>query len=258
MAWVTVPGSNNIWEFENTATAANTYPDSADGANSTVSGGIRTYTKPGTSDVTETYLRVRKKGQINHYLNSEDVQSWINNNMTITQNATVAPDGLTTADKMIPTTAVAPHYRRQDFAMTAPYTYSVFVKPAGYNFIKLFAGNSSTCSANFNLATGEVGTTGGTGFGSAAISSLENGWYRCQITNTTNALQGPGGIYVTSVPSNPVTGLFSEAGDGTSGVFVWGGMINSGTFASRYIKTGASASTTIERGEVSKTYYDAQ
>jgi len=63
MAWVTVPGSNSIWEYENTATAANTYPDSADGANSTVSGGIRTYTKPGTSDTVQVYMRTRKAGE---------------------------------------------------------------------------------------------------------------------------------------------------------------------------------------------------
>ena len=40
MAWVTVPGTSNIWQYENTATASNTYSDSAAGANSTISGGI--------------------------------------------------------------------------------------------------------------------------------------------------------------------------------------------------------------------------
>jgi hypothetical protein len=63
MAWVTVPGSNSIWEFENTATAANTYPDSADGTNSTVSGGIRTYTKPDVGGTVEVYMRTRKAGE---------------------------------------------------------------------------------------------------------------------------------------------------------------------------------------------------
>ena len=29
MAWVDVPGSNSVWQFENTATAANTYSDAA-------------------------------------------------------------------------------------------------------------------------------------------------------------------------------------------------------------------------------------
>ncbi len=62
MAWVTVPGTSNIWQYENTATASNTYSDSAAGANSTISGGIRTYTKPGTSDTVQTYIRCRKTG----------------------------------------------------------------------------------------------------------------------------------------------------------------------------------------------------
>ena len=63
MAWVDVPGSSNVWQYENTATAANTYSDSAAGANSVISGGIRTYTKPGTSDTVKVYIRTRKKGE---------------------------------------------------------------------------------------------------------------------------------------------------------------------------------------------------
>ena len=63
MAWVDVPGSNSIWQYENTATAANTYSDSGAGANSVFSGGIRTYTKPGGGTV-KVYARTRKKGTI--------------------------------------------------------------------------------------------------------------------------------------------------------------------------------------------------
>lgn len=57
MAWVTVTGSNNIWEFENSATSANTYPD----ATGTYSGGVRTFTTPngGTQQI---YARCRKIG----------------------------------------------------------------------------------------------------------------------------------------------------------------------------------------------------
>ena len=61
MAWVDVPNSNSIWQYENTATAANTYSDSGAGANSVFSGGIRTYTKPGGGTV-KVYARTRKKG----------------------------------------------------------------------------------------------------------------------------------------------------------------------------------------------------
>jgi hypothetical protein len=63
MAWVTVPNSGNIWEYENTATVSDTYPDSADGANSTVSGGIRTYTKPEIGGTVQVYMRTRKVGE---------------------------------------------------------------------------------------------------------------------------------------------------------------------------------------------------
>ena len=61
MAWVDVPGSGSVWQFENTATAAHTYSDSGAGANSVFSGGIRTYTKPGGGTV-KVYARTRKKG----------------------------------------------------------------------------------------------------------------------------------------------------------------------------------------------------
>ena len=63
MAYVDVPGSSNVWQYDNSATAANTYSDSAAGANSAISGGIRTYTKPGTSDTVKVYIRTRKKGE---------------------------------------------------------------------------------------------------------------------------------------------------------------------------------------------------
>ena len=62
MAWVDVPGSNSIWQYENTATISNTYKDSADGSNVAISGGVRTFTKPG-GGTTQGYIRCRKKGE---------------------------------------------------------------------------------------------------------------------------------------------------------------------------------------------------
>lgn len=59
MAWVTVPGSNGIWEYDNAATISNTYPDSADGANSVIASGIRTYTSPYDGRTQQVYIRCR-------------------------------------------------------------------------------------------------------------------------------------------------------------------------------------------------------
>ena len=58
MAWVTVPGSNGIWEFENTATSADTYPE----AIGTYSGGIRTFTFA-DGNAQQIYVRCRKVGE---------------------------------------------------------------------------------------------------------------------------------------------------------------------------------------------------
>ena len=58
MAWVSVPGSNGIWEYDNAATASDTYSD----ANGTTTAGDRTFTPPG-GNAQYTYVKVRKAGE---------------------------------------------------------------------------------------------------------------------------------------------------------------------------------------------------
>lgn len=58
MAFVVVPGSAGIWEFDNAATTADTYVD----ANGTTSAGVRTFTPPG-GNPQYTYIRCRKAGE---------------------------------------------------------------------------------------------------------------------------------------------------------------------------------------------------
>tara|TARA_B110000977_G_scaffold201814_1_gene298908 strand:- start:11397 stop:11657 length:261 start_codon:yes stop_codon:yes gene_type:complete len=70
MAWVTVPGSNSIWQYDNAptlgslATGAKVHPDDQyyREANGTVAAGIRTYTPTGGS-AQRTYVRCRKIGE---------------------------------------------------------------------------------------------------------------------------------------------------------------------------------------------------
>jgi hypothetical protein len=59
MAWVDVPGSNAIWQYDNAATAADTYAD----ANGTTAAGVRTFTPPNGGSAQATYVKVRKKGE---------------------------------------------------------------------------------------------------------------------------------------------------------------------------------------------------
>ena len=55
MAWVNIAKTGNIWAYENTAAAAQTYTD----APGTYSGGIRSFDPPGATPVQKTYVRCR-------------------------------------------------------------------------------------------------------------------------------------------------------------------------------------------------------
>ena len=260
MAWVDVPGSNSLLEYENTATAANTYAD----APGTYSGGIRTFTTPGTGQVNEIYARTRLKGEINLFTYSEQFENaaWQDINCTTTANNTIAPDGSMTADKLQQnsgqTNADIAMVRNVNLTSTSgtDYTISIFAKiSANRNFLMINEHISSIWNLKtwFNLSTGTVGTVNTSVVPhTASISDEGNGWYRCSVSMTSG---------VTNTDSLIIFGPTETDGsptvtDNEGSLFLWGAMLNEGP-KRRYIKTEASASTTIERGELSKDFYDA-
>ena len=259
MAWVTVPGSNNIWEYENTATSSDTYPDAA----GTYSGGIRTYTKPGTSDTVTVYARTRIRGEINQYTVSEEFNNtvhWTASGTTITANSTADPNGDITADTISENIGSSKHelYQLTNLVSGTQYTMSVFAKTNGRHLQLQPAGGiaGSTNFANFNLTTGTLGTVGAAA-DNATIKDYGNGWFRCSITMTSTVTSYTA-IGILLIENDTDARGYAYSGDGTSGIFVWGAMLSEGAIVKRYIKTTNLASTTIERGELSKTYYDAQ
>jgi len=58
MAFVTVQGSNGAWEYDNAATAADTYSDTP----GTIAAGVRTFTKP-SGGTQKTYIKCRQTGK---------------------------------------------------------------------------------------------------------------------------------------------------------------------------------------------------
>lgn len=60
MAWVTVPGSNNIWQYDNAAIASDA--DCYDDMNGTVTAGVRAFTPTG-GNAQYTYIKCRKTGE---------------------------------------------------------------------------------------------------------------------------------------------------------------------------------------------------
>jgi hypothetical protein len=264
MAWVDVSGSNGVWQYENAATAANTYPDSADGANSTVSGGIRTHTRPGTNAVTKTYLRVRKTGQINLFHYSEEFNQgglWNPMNSAISADTTTAPNGTITADKLTQssgqTNGDLSNLRKLSVPSTSGTNYIISIhakisENRNYLMINDHISSAQFRKTWFNLSNGTVGTTNSTH--TAKIKDEGNGWYRCSISVAGTVTKSNGLLlFAPTETDNSAT-----VTDNQGSLFIWGAQMNEGTIFTPYIKTANAASTTIERGEVSKTFFDAQ
>ena len=140
-------------------------------------------------------------------------------------------DGAVTADLVTEDTATGAKYLVQTtLTVGQPYTRFIYAKTNGRSIALCEAGAPV---AKFNLATGVVISGSG-----AAINAVGNGWYLCKcsaVAGYTNA-----GINITQ---NDGTDAYT--GDGTSGVYIWGAQLETGSTATRYqsITTATSYDT---------------
>ena len=161
-----------------------------------------------------------------------DNAAWTKNGTTVTANSTVAPDGTSTADTLVETSGGTFHWI--DFsnaslvASSTTVTASVYLKANGRNWALINLGTGQ--SAYFDLINGVVGTTAGTLL-NTAITSAGNGWYRCSITAVTATSTGRIQVYAASANGTP-----SYAGDGTSGIYVWGAQLEAASAATTYTR----------------------
>jgi hypothetical protein len=176
----------------------------------------------------------------NLLLRSDDFgTTWSATRATVSADATIAPDGTLTADKLRDTTDNNTHFVAQTFTGTAAsYTYTVYAKAGERTFIalRLFNGTSEVGLAYYNLSTGATGTVSS---GTAAITNVGNGWYRCSLVATLAASAScTADIQLASADNTN-----SYTGDAYAGAFIWGAQVELGAFATSYIPTVASAVT---------------
>lgn len=159
-----------------------------------------------------------------------DNADWSKIRASVTSNATLAPDGTITADKVVEdSTASSTHAvsRIFDFVAGTKYALSAHVQTAERTQFRLqfpdaaFPG-AGNIYANFDASTQSV-LAQSSGI-SAAIAPAGDGWCRASIEATAEA-SASGAWSIFLIASGGVT----YTGDGTSGLYLWGAQLEAGT-----------------------------
>ena len=178
-----------------------------------------------------------KTAVTNLVLRSEefDNASWAKANVTVQENAALAPNGSTLADKLIASATTTVHNINQIVtASSAAYTFSIYLKAAELTTASIRAGRAGNfVNADINLSLGTIAPASQIGTatnGSSSIQRVSNDWYRCSVTGSN---LGDGQINaVIYIPDDA-----TQPGDGTSGIYLWGAQLEQSTTVGEYVPT---------------------
>jgi hypothetical protein len=168
-----------------------------------------------------------------------DNAAWSKTRVSVDGKANNAPNNTLTANKVTETATFGSHYIRQTVSVNASseYTISFYIKAGERTKCAIFSHEGSPrFSATIDLTAETI--TEGPNFGTATyISSSINdegdGWYRCSVTGT----YGTAFNALISFLVFSDTGQESYAGDGESGIFIWGAQLEVGSTATEYFPT---------------------
>ena len=156
---------------------------------------------------------------------------WALENVTVVADTVVAPDGTMTADKLVENSATGSHDVQMGGSTAVNGMMAVYAKAAGRSRILLY--DSTGFGYGFDLTTGTTFVVSGiTPSSTVTIQDAGNGWWRCIIPSV--AALGPSVYIVTGT-------IYSYAGDGASGVYLWGAQLNRGPVLLAYLPTTTAA-----------------
>jgi hypothetical protein len=165
-----------------------------------------------------------------------DSASWLLWNAFISQNIAIAPDGTYSAKLLAETTTNSEHY--VDYIVPSiisgtTYTMSVYAKNAGAKFIRLRTALSNPdLDYIVDLETGALAAGTQSYLINPSVIPVGNGWYRISASYTGTLTRT--GLFRLQLATG-ATPQAVYAGDGKSGVYIWGAQLEEGAFATSYI-----------------------
>jgi hypothetical protein len=175
---------------------------------------------------------------VNLALRSEEIDNaaWTATDATVTANATIAPDGTTTAEKLVETATTAVHrvFNATPYSLANnSYRFAVSLKSSErtWGALRVYY-NSTFYDTYVNLSTCTIGTNAA---GSTATATLQaNGWCRVEVVRATGGAYADGYIIpfaTTADNTNSYLGVL------TNGIFIWGASVQLASSPSTYIRT---------------------
>lgn len=198
-------------------------------------------------DGTSKVATVSPRWRTNKALYSEqfDNAAWTKTSATVSPNVITAPDGSTSADKLVEAAASSSHLVRRTHGLgSLTIVHSVYAKAGERSLFTMVCLDQSAGpafrSAHFDLSAGTV-VSGNTGLtGSEYIEALENGWHRCSIVATYTGTNASNYFDFRMSNGFPPGAGDSYLGDGSSGMYFWGAQLEEASILGDYIKTEAS------------------
>ncbi|WP_283603377.1 phage head spike fiber domain-containing protein [Serratia proteamaculans] len=203
--------------------------------------------------ITHKCLGIRTETGVNNRLAySQDftqAASWTQSGISLVANDVAAPDGNTTATKLIEAASgsASPHtllaITTSAAVVSQPYTFSVWAKANTGSVLQLAAQGAvaTTQFVNFDLNNGKVGK-GSPQVLQATMEPYANGWYRCAITITPTSAASPAFTLALTNSDSSANALPSYVPVTVGSVWIWGAQAERRDGASSYIPTNGAES----------------
>jgi hypothetical protein len=152
----------------------------------------------------------------------------------------VAPNGTTTADKLVATLNNDQKFVETTASVISSFSYAfgMFAKKGEYEVLQISVANTNFSGtlayANFNLNTGTIVSSVDC---TPSIQAIGDGWFRCSVIMAAATGTGTNAFRFSPYASGNPGRLASYTGDGTSGIYLWGAQLEQSTTVGEYIPT---------------------